>query len=103
MLLNGQFGLGFEGCELAISARRLWEHTQFRQINPFSLITPTSALNPQAYVDVIDGIGREQRLTGFTLADILSGKECSLSKMAVNQLLEHVQGQTTRQWLASVG
>jgi len=98
-LLDNYAGWNFKGCALGISARRLWEHTQMGQINPFALITPASAMQPQAFVDVVDATGS---LTGFTWADLLAGKHGHISNEQVNQLLRNVDNTTSRQWLGSV-
>ena len=97
------FGLRFEGYALAISARRLWEHTQMGQINPFALITPASAMQPQAFVDIVDVSGSVLTLAGFTWADLRAGKHGRIPQEHVNQLLRNVEGATAREWLASVG
>ena len=73
------------------------------QINPFALITPASAMQPQAFVDVVDVSGSVQTLTGLTWADLLAGKHGRIAQEHVNQLLRNVEGATARQWLASVG
>ncbi len=70
---NNHSGWHFKGCVLGISARRLWEHTQMGQINPFALITPASAMQPQAFVDIVEVSGSVPALTGFTWADLLAG------------------------------
>ena len=100
---NKHFGVRFEGGALGISACRLWEHTQMGQINPFALITPASAMQPQAFVDVVDVSGSVQTVTGLTWADLLAGKHGRIAQEHVNQLLRNVEGATARQWLASVG
>ncbi len=101
-LLNNYAGWNFKGCKLSISARRLWEHTQMGQINPFALITPTSAMQPQAFVDIVDVSGTVPALTGFTWADLLAGKHGRIAQADVTQLLRNVEGATARGWLADV-
>ncbi len=102
-LLDNYAGWNFKGCALGISAQRLWEHTQMGQINPFALITPASALQPQNFVDVVNATGSEWTLTGFTWADLLAGNHGRITQEHANQLLRNVKGATVRQWLASVG
>ncbi len=102
-LLDNYAGWNFKGCALGISARRLWEHTQMGQINPFALITPASAMQPQAFVDIVDLSGAVPALTGCTWADLLAGKHGHISLERVNQLLSNVEGATARGWLADVG
>ena len=102
-LLDNYSGWNFTGCALGISALRLWEHTQMGQINPFPLITPASAMQPQAYVDIVDVSGSVRSLTGFTLDDLLRGNHGRDAQKQVTQLLRNVEGTTARQWLADVG
>jgi len=100
--LDERWQLRFDGCSLEISACRLWEHTELGQINPFLNITPASAHQPQAYVDIVDGSEPVQTLTGLTLADLLAGNHGSLSPMLVRELLLHVEGTPARRWLNGV-
>lgn len=51
---------------LGISARRLLEHTQMGQINPFSKLNSSSAKNPEAFVDVVEVSGLDRTLTGLS-------------------------------------
>ncbi len=102
-LRDNYAGWNFKGCSLGISARRLWEHTQMGQINPFALISPASAMQPQAFVDIVDLSGAVPALTGCTWADLLAGKHGHISLERVNQLLSNVEGATARGWLADVG
>ena len=92
----------FENCSLGISSRRIWEHTQLRQINPFRQINPTMARHPQDYVDIIDVSSPIITLTGLTVSDLLKGKRRGLSQAHVEQLLEHLEGETVRKWLATL-
>ncbi len=98
-----QLDFSFEGCVLEISARRIFEHTQLRQINPFEIITPSSYLKPQEYVDIIDAAVPVKTLTGLTLSDLLLGKHSGLSQAHVKQLQEHIKSTTVQQWLVGVG
>ena len=61
--LGEKWRLAFDECRLELSARRLWEHVELGQINPFPSITPASAAEPQCYVDIVDGSGPVQTLT----------------------------------------
>ena len=45
--LSEKWRLRFDECRLELSARRLWEHVELGQINPFPSITPASAAEPQ--------------------------------------------------------
>lgn len=101
-LLDNYAGWTFKGCALGISARRLWEHTQMGQINPFALITPASAMQPQVFVDIVDLSGAVSALTGCTWAELLAGKHGHIALERVNQLLRNVEGATARGWLADV-
>jgi hypothetical protein len=103
VLLDNYVGWTFKACALSISARRLWEHTQMGQINPFASITPASAMQPQTFVDVVDVTGTVPALTGVTLADLLAGKHGRIEKGDVDQLLRNVEGATVRGWLTSLG
>ena len=43
----------FSAFSLALSVRRLWEHTELGQINPFIPTTETGAQRPEAFIDVV--------------------------------------------------
>ncbi len=100
--LGEQWGMRFDRCRLGISARRLLEHTELGQINPFPPITPVSAGQPLAYVDVVDAAGPVHTLTGYTLADLLAGKHGGVGETLVRELLVHVEGKPARRWLTGV-
>lgn len=73
------------------------------KINPFASITPASAMQPQAFVDVVKVSGTVLALTGLTWADLLAGKHGRIAQGDVNHLLRNVEGATARGWLAAVG
>ena len=98
-----QWRLHFEGCRLEISAHRLWEHTELGQINPFTPISPASAIQPEVYLDIVDASLSGQSLTGLTLADLFAGKYGGLSEALVHELLIRIKGVTARGWLVGVG
>lgn len=99
-MFDNQMGLRFAGCALGMSARRIREHTQLRQVNPFPLVTRDSALKPQNYVDIVDASGLVVTLTGFTLSDLLTGKHGDLPPPLVSQLLAQAKAEPARLWLA---
>ena len=74
--------LDAEGLELefsnrvyALSARRLWEHTELGQINVFrKAISARSELNDASdFIDLVVCNGDDFRLTGLTLAELRAG------------------------------
>lgn len=99
-MFDNQMGLRFAGCRLGMSARRIREHTQLRQISPFPLVTRESALKPQNYVDIVDASDPAAALTGFTLSDLLTGKHGDLPPSLVSQLLAQAKTEPARSWLA---
>ncbi|HEY0846035.1 MAG TPA: hypothetical protein VGE12_11760 [Noviherbaspirillum sp.] len=101
-LTERQLDLRIAGCALALSARRLWEHTEFGQVNPFAPIPATGAVRPEAYVDVVNMSGAVQMLTGLTLEEALAGRQSGVVRLLVKQLLRHVGGTTVRHWLSGV-
>lgn len=101
--LDKKWCLRFDGCRLAISAFRLREHTELGQINPFLPITPASALQPLAFVDIVDASDPVQPLTGHTLADLFAGKHDGVPMADVRVLMRHMERASARRWLAGVG
>lgn len=101
--LGEKWRLAFDECRLELSARRLWEHVELGQINPFPFITPASAGEPQSYVDIVDGSGPVQTLTGLTLADLLAGNRADVPEVSVRELLVNVERAPARKWLTAVG
>ena len=102
-VLSEKWRLHYDGCPLELSARRLWEHVELGQINPFPFITPPSAGEPQSYVDIVDGSGPVQTLTGLTLADLLAGNCADVPEVSVRELLVNVERAPARRWLTGVG
>lgn len=103
MTLNcSQLDLRIPGCALAISARRIWEHTEFGQVNPFAPVPAEGPVQPEAYVDIVNMSGAVQLLTGLTLEDALAGRQDGVVRVLVKQLLRHVGSPAVRDWLASV-
>lgn len=68
--------LSFEGCDFGLSARRLWEHTELGQINPFGRsISARAELNDAAdFIDVVLFDDDTFTLAGFTLAELRVGR-----------------------------
>lgn len=64
--------LCFEGCDFGLSARRLWEHTELGQINPFGrAISARTELNDAAdFIDVVRFDSGTFTLVGLTLAEL---------------------------------
>lgn len=100
--LSKSLELWFGESTLALSARRLWEHTELVQINPFERLGPASATRPQAFVDVIEVSETAEALTGLTLADLLAGTRGNVPELAAQALLRNTETDTTRRWLASL-
>lgn len=96
-----QWLLQFEDCRLALSARRLWDHTEFGQINPF--FSPISATaKPDDFVDVINIHGEIQSLTGVTLGGFMGGSHQTLAAQDAQKLQSYISGLPSRLWLKTV-
>lgn len=103
MTLNSrQLDLRIADSALALSARRIWEHTEFGQVNPFAAIPQSGPVQPEAYVDIVNMSGSVQMLTGLTLDDALADRHCGVVRVLVKQVLRHVGSATVRQWLENV-
>lgn len=98
----GQLDLRIKGCALALSARRLWEHVECGQVNPFAPIPVAGPLEPRAYVDVVNMSGPVQILTGMTLQEAISSHHRGVMGTMVNQLRQHLATAPVRAWLAQV-
>ncbi len=57
----------FPGLDLGFWSRRILEHVQQGQINPFERLDAESATHPEQFVDVVDNQGCGLRLRGITL------------------------------------
>lgn len=86
-----------------LSARRLWEHTQHRQINPFKPINYYSATTPEAYVDVVDITTRSPVYLGVTLEDFRRDYSQWVSDEFADVLLASASTTGVYQWLQEVG
>lgn len=85
-----------------LSAVRLWEHTQYRQINPFRQITRSTCRQPASYIDVITCKVKPAKLTGLTLHDLQEGRYGHLAPEDVSQLLRNSQGNETKLWILDI-
>ncbi|WP_420473796.1 hypothetical protein [Noviherbaspirillum sp. ST9] len=94
--------LQIPGCALGLSARRLWEHTEFGQITPFIPIPKEGAIDVRAYIDVVNRAGRMEILTGLTLLEAVEGRHQGVFRTMINQLLRQLGSRSVRQWLAQV-
>lgn len=94
--------LQIPGCALGLSARRLWEHTEFGQVTPFIPIPKEGAVDVRAYIDVVNRAGRMEVLTGMTLLELADGRHQGVFRTMVNQLLRQLGSRDVRQWLAQV-
>lgn len=81
--------LSFEGCSFGLSARRLWEHTELGQINPFCrAISARVELNDAAdFIDVVQFDDDTFTLAGFTLADLQADRMPAISRSLCNGIL----------------
>ena len=68
-----RFELPFGGCDMGLSYRRLWEHTELAQINVFGrAIRERTELNDaNAFVDVVHIDGNQVSLAGYTVAELV--------------------------------
>ena len=94
--------IAFRGAILGISAARLWDHTQLRQINPFVPITKQTVQLPESYIDVTARSGSLHQLTGLRLRDLREQRYGDLHPSDVAQLLRNIQCREYRQWIASI-
>jgi hypothetical protein len=97
-----QLDLRFPRCTLALSARRLWEHTEYGQVNPFAPIPSTGPVNPRLYIDIVNMSGPVQILAGLTLHDGMNTRHAGVMQKLLGQLLQHIGTPPVRQWLADV-
>ena len=67
--------LRFSGSDYGLSARRLWEHTEMGQINPFvrAISARRELNNAAAFIDVVCFDGDTFALAGFSLGQLLTG------------------------------
>lgn len=79
--------LHLAGSEYGLSARRLWEHTDMGQINPFDrAISARRELNDAAaFIDVVRFDGDTFSLTGATLAELKTG--CTPANSSPQQIV----------------
>jgi hypothetical protein len=78
--------LHFQACDMGLSMRRLWEHTELGQLNVFGkAISSRPELNhASAFIDVVRIEDDAWSLAGFTLADLRGGK-VPAGSMAIEQ------------------
>lgn len=68
--------------------RRLWEHTQFGQLDPFGLTASTHRdWSPDDVLDILEGDDDTARHTGLTLAALRAGQHGDLSAKDAESLL----------------
>ncbi len=87
--------------DLIFSARRVFDHIAFAQINPFRPINRPDRIRAENYIDIVDAGGIEARLTGYTLADLIDGNAPYLQRDH-DCLLKYVARQSTQAWISRV-
>jgi hypothetical protein len=102
ILTDKRLALRFDGDRLGLSARRVWEHVELRQINPFRKSPFDREIRVDEFIDIVDMPGSSNTLTGATLADLRGGDFAGLPRPQVESLLQHTHRQAGRRWLRSV-
>lgn len=83
---------GRKGTGWLLSARRLWEHTQYGQIDPFGLAHAASgAWSPDDVIDVVRVDGEQETLLEVTLAEVRAGRTARIGRDGAAQILESLQ------------
>ena len=85
-----------------LSARRLWEHTQHQQVNPFRPISIESRRRPGAFVDVVYVARDAVTYLGVTLEDFLQNPRSWLPSNFVDGMLEATESAQLKAWLRHV-
>lgn len=96
---KSHWGYRYDDCELTISARRLWEHTELHQINPFRPITHQSISKPEYFIDVLDTASDKRGLTGKTLHDFAAGNYGNIPSLRASLLLNNIKSAQMNHWL----
>lgn len=99
---DSRLGVRFVRSDLALFARRVWEHVRLRQVNPFEKITLRSSLKPRNYIDIVDISGSVPTITGLTLGHLFDGESAELSPNNVNELLRQVKRKSVQVWMGRV-
>lgn len=102
MILKDKFAIRFDGDRLGLSARRIWEHVQLRQINPFHKSPLGRVIRVDEFIDIVDMPGNSNTLTGATLADLRRGDYAGLPRPQVKSLLWHTHQPLGQRWLTKV-
>ena len=103
VLKEGNLTRNLPNTHYGLSARRLWEHTQHRQINPFKPINYYSGTNPEAYVDVVGITTPSPVYLGATLEDFRSDHSKWSDAKFADELLAHASTASINQWLQAIG
>ncbi|MCH8529598.1 MAG: hypothetical protein LAT80_14785 [Balneolaceae bacterium] len=93
----------FQNIPYALSAHRLWEHTQYRQISPFQPITIHSYKNPEAYVDVVNLTETWPIYLGVNLQEALKNPNQLLSSESLSMILDSLKTADITNWLHLIG
>lgn len=96
-------GLRFGYCRLGLSVRRIYEHLQLGQVNPFPSVTKRSAGDPSQYVDVVDVYDSPPSLVGLTLAELNRGVFPERLSQSCKALLAALEREPIAAWLNRLG
>ena len=102
ILTDERLAIRLDGDRLGLSARRIWEHGQLRQINPFRISPFGRVTRIDEFIDIVDMPGKLNSLTGATLADLRRGNYAGLPRPQVDRLLWQTHRPPAQGWLGEV-
>ncbi len=102
-ILDDDWEMNFPQQGIGLSARRIGEHLERGQINPFVAVTLARCTRPELFIDVIDLTRRFKRMVGLTVADLQAGRYGLLRNTAVSEVLADLHVAPADAWLQRVG
>jgi hypothetical protein len=102
MLKEDQLDWHFKDIPIGLSARRIWEHTQLRQVNPFLHVTKERIHRPENFIDVIIRPNSYPVYWGCTLLDLMDDQWPYIRTHQTEQLLSHCRSANIISWLRGV-
>jgi hypothetical protein len=96
--------LRFGNYPVGFSARRIWEHTKYGQVNPFSSLAPSLISVAENFIDIvlIGGSTPVISLSGYTLNDLFENSNSKIFERWGVALKRQIRSPAGDEWLHAV-
>jgi hypothetical protein len=96
--------LVFENNHVGFSARRIWEHIEYRQVNPFSIQPSLIVSDAMHFIDIVrfEGSKSDMILSEATLRDLFENNNLNLFERWTALLKRQILSPAGKKWLGAI-